>query len=313
MNGEGEGVPIRPPAIAELEVDTLDRYGKTLEGEFNRLLTPTSSSSILFPAQQSLLSGYFTRIAVSSFQLFWRTPTINPYNNRFTVSEYVGMGAIPYQITMPIGFYDLSGIATTMVAQLNAVNNRWRAQLITTTNTAEPFIRITNTANNPWGFDFAAPTSNQVNKRIFKFYDTVGITSLNFTPPDPAVPTAVSQDFAQTASLIYTPYVDIVSDRLGKFAKVKDNMTRQVQGQTNVLARIYLTPFNSRERFIGDFPLSLAVNYSAPKYIRWNPEEYINDFDLSLYDQYGDLLWCDPVNYPQYVTEYQFTLQASET
>ena len=308
-----EGVPIRPPAIAELEIDSLDRYAKTLDGAFNRLLTPSSSSSILFPAQQSLLSGYFTRIACSEFQLMWRTPTINPYNNRFTVSEFAGGVPIPYQITMPIGFYDLSGLATTMVAQLNAVNNRWKAELLTTTNTQEPFIRITNTANNPWGFDFAAPVSNQANKPIFKFYDTVGITSVNFVPPDPAVPTAVFQDFGITAPLVYTPYVDLVSDRLAKFAKVKDGMTRQYQGQTNVLARIYLTPFNTHQRFIGDHPLTLAIDYTTPKYIRWNPEEYINDFDLTLYDQYGDLLWCDPINYPQYMTEYQFTLQASET
>jgi hypothetical protein len=111
--------------------------------------------------------------------------------------------------------------------------------------------------------------------------------------------------------LAYTEYFDIVSDNLAKFSKVKDAMTRQYQGQTNVLARVFLTPYSTRQESTDYFslPFKLAVDYTTPKTVRWLPNEFVNDFDLKLYDQYGELLYWDEQN----STEYQLNIQASET
>lgn len=309
MNGEGEGTPIRFPAIAELEVSSLDRYPN--DGEFILAITnnPTTSSDILFPAKQALLSGYFTRIALSEVQLQWRTPNITPKNN-FVYWYDEGLDA-DFDIELPVNFYDLSGLGVALVANMNQAVGfpKYIVNLVNTVGT--DFLEIQTNNGDHWGFQPYFPINpSPTTIRGQRFFQTAGITRQNFYQ---LFPNNSVQRFGLTTNLSYTPYIDVVSDRLAKFAKVKDGMTRQFQGQTAILARLYLTPFNTKEQYCGNHPFQMAIDYTTPKYIRWNPGEYINDFDLLLYDQFGELLWCDPVNYPEFVTEYQLTIQASET
>ena len=295
-----EGVPIRPPAIAELEVDSLDRYPNTPQGFYERVAQKTTSSQITFPVRQSLMSGYFTRIAVSEFQLQWNTPNVNDYNNVFRVN-YNG---VTLTVTIYPDFYNLDQLVAELVQQFNTLFGAGTFAGSVVIAGDNRVARITTNTGLPWNFQ--APNLGITNNRAAKFYETFGISGGNFGPQ-------VVQFFGQAARLTYTSYIDVVSDRLAKFARVKDNMTRQYNGQTAVLARIYLTPPNTKEQYVGTKPFTITVDFTTPKYIRWSSEEYINDFDLSLYDQYGELLWCDPQGFPFFVTEYQFTLQASET
>lgn len=305
---EGEGVPIRYPAIAELEVDSRDRYPNTAFLQLELFNNLTDPANILFPARQSLLSGYFTRIALSQVQLQWKTPNINPRNNRFRWYDD-GLGNF-YEEVLPVGFYDLSGLGVSMVRVMNlaTVAGLYKVDLLNPTGT--PYLSITNTAGDDWGFEPLQPLNPVIPDTIIiqKFFQLAGITNRNTHTENPAV----IQSFGITATLAYTTYIDFVSDRLAKFAKVKDGMTRQRLGQTNVLSRIYLTPFNTHEQYSGTHPTILSIDYTTPKYIRWNAGEYINDFDLVLYDEFGDQLWWDK-DYPEFTTEYQLTIQASET
>ena len=313
---EGEGVPIRYPAIAELEVDTVDRYRNTPDGFITALTNPTTSSSVLFEARQTLTSGYFTRIALSEIQFHYKTPNVNPYNNRINiVTSNIQTGAIGgFASFISTGFYNIDTLGSTIATALSAsASGPFVYNPISPgTDNAAINIQCTNPST-LWAFN-----SNDIPRYkplIGPFYKMAGITKNNFVRAGLTGPENLStnQTFAQTTNLAYTDYIDIVSDRLAKFAKVKDSMTRQYQGQTAVLARIYLTPFNTHERFQGTHPTTLSIDYTTPKYIRWHPEEYINNFDLQLYDEFGNFVWCDPQNYPQYINEYQLTLQVSET
>ena len=318
---EGEGVPIRFPAIAELEVDTVDRYRNTPDGFITALTNPTTSSSVIFEARQTLTSGYFTRIALSEIQFHYKTPNINPYNNNFAVimSNFTPVPPTStingYLFPLDVGFYDIEQLGSSITARLNTTPEGPFIYTPINPNTEQEAIQIQ--CVNPstlWAFSPAEIPGRPT--QAGKFYKTAGISKLNIATGNPLINPGNlrnTQLFAQTANLAYTDYIDIVSDRLAKFAKVKDGMTRQYQGQSAVLARIYLTPFNTHERFQGTHPITLSIDYTTPKYIRWNPDEYINNFDLQLYDEFGNLVWCDPDNYPQYINEYQFTLQVSET
>ena len=343
MNGE-EGVPIRPPALAELDVDSRDRYEpNTYFGTAFGNVTP--SVDILYQAQQPLLSGYFTRLAVSEVNLQWRCPNINSYNNvfRFTslTSTNTGLVSTTYTATLPIGFYNVSTLTYTMAEVMGQEEAGEAPQQIYYENydNGDPYL---------FGGD-VTPTYDIFQRSIIynSTYTSSGgpiVTStftssihggFKFEPPNPAIPETYDQEgkfwataqpintqafnefsFAQQpcwfySDLAYTNYIDIVSDRLAKFAKVKDGMTRQYQGQTNVLARVFLTPFGQKEapNVCAGQPFNLAIDYTTPKYMRWNPEEYLYDFDLRLYDMYGNILYWSPL----YSTEYQLNLQASET
>ena len=302
---EGEGVPIRYPAIAELEVDSRNRYSITGYGPVNQYFAQSSPYQYRFQSRQSLISGYFNRIALSEFQMQWRTPNITPRNNRFAWYDVaLGQG---YIADMRVSFYDLSGIGVEMAFQMNGATapGTYTVQLLT--RYGQEYLQIRRTGNTNFYFELqTGPQPNEDTPIIAKFYNTVGITPLNQNPQ-------FFQDFAFATPLTYTDYIDIVSDGLAKFAKVKDSMTRDYQGQTSVLARVYLTPFGTKEKYPAAKPFSMAIDYTTPKYIRWNPEEFVNDFDITVYDQYGDVLWWDPVLYPWFNTEMQFTLQVSET
>ena len=302
---EGEGVPIRFPAIAELEVDSRNRYDVTGYGPVEQFIGQKSPYQFSFQSRQSLISGYFNRIALSEFQMQWRTPNVTPRNNK--ISWLDTEDNITRTVDLPVSFYDLSGLGFAMNFYMNfsLPSPRFRVEL--RNRFGQDYLRLIQI--NGFPFRFVLPVGLQANPDtpiICKFYNTAGITTLNENQQ-------VFQDFAFATPLTYTDYIDIVSDGLAKFAKVKDSMTREFQGQTAILARVYLTPFNTKEQYPAIRPFTMAVDYTTPKYIRWNPQEYVNDFDITVYDQYGDILWWDGVNYPWFNTEIQFTLQVSET
>jgi hypothetical protein len=321
---EHKGTPIRFPAVAELQVDSRDRYTDPIQ--FAN--APTTSSDILFPAKQSLLLGYFTRIGVSDLQLEWRTPNINSYNNTVQWnSEYV-VSLSPlstfistYTATLPIDFYNRSSLIQAVCKEMSLTEQNGVAAppLYTPLNPPpREQERDCIVQKNPFyvstfGTEFQFLTKSEFNSSMNqstivlpstqKFFNTTQIYGFQ---------TLLNQDnllIDPLSDLCYTRYFDIVSDNLVKYSKVKDSMTRQKQGQTNVIARVYMTPYNNKERFPCNEPFNMAVDYSTPKNMRWLPLEYLNDFDLKLYDQYGEVLFWAPV----FSTEYQLNIHASET
>ena len=316
---EGDGTPIRFPAVAELQVDSRDRYTNPIQ--FAN--TPTTSSDILFPARQSLLSGYFHRIGVSDLQLEWRTPNINTYNNTVQWdSEYritpISTVVSTYTTSIPVNFYNRSTLINTVCKAMSFTEQGGPVSppLYSVKPESNEYVNCIVQKNpaylSTFGYDFRFITEDYFNTFLNqstiikpttqKFFNTTQIFVFQTLFDN-------NELIDPVADLTYTRYIDIVSDNLAKYSRVKDAMTRQKLGQNNVLARVYLTPYNNKEQFPGSEPFNMAVDYTSPKYIRWDPIEYLNDFDLRLYDQYGELLYWAPV----FSTEYQLNIHASET
>jgi len=118
----------------------------------------------------------------------------------------------------------------------------------------------------------------------------------------------------QTASpnFLFTPYIDIVSNNLTKFQKVKDSDTTTT-GRVALISRTYLSGATypqptSGAYTIGSEPFTLTADLNTPKIIRWNKDETVYNLDFSLYDQYGDLIYWTNDN----PTEFQMTLLCQE-
>ena len=308
MDDNGDISTIRFPAKSELEVSSIDRY----ENQFAGFLNKSPSNNILFPARQSLLAGYFTRIALTEVQLKWRTPNINIYNDIFSYLSLQPTGLQSFTIQLETDFYTPTQLINRVVALMNIAEPTLAPGSPTYIGSYTPslggFITKNPLAGRGTLFSIVlgnptlAPDTNGA--RAQKFLQTCGTDPLNVIALN-----NTQQLLERFADVAYTRYVDIVSEALGKYSRVKDNMTRQREGRTNVLARIFLVPFGQKETFPYSTPFTLAVDYNTPKYLRWNPGEYINDFDLSLYDMYGNLLFWDE----EYSTEYELNIQASET
>jgi hypothetical protein len=144
---------------------------------------------------------------------------------------------------------------------------------------------------------------------VLKTYTTLGITA--------EISNSVTDAFysrIQTASpnFLFTPYIDIVSNNLTKFQKVKDSDTT-TSGRVGMIARMYLSgvgaPVNTTATSSpGCEPFIMTADLNNPKIIRWNKDETVYNLDFSLYDQYGDLIYWTNNN----PTEFQMTLLCQE-
>jgi hypothetical protein len=113
------------------------------------------------------------------------------------------------------------------------------------------------------------------------------------------------------ASLCYTRYVDITSNKLTKFSNAKDSLTQLEYN--NIICRIYL---DNDVNISGEAPFGVApcVNlyrqFKNPKWIQWSPNEFISDLDLKLYDDAGQLLYIPTKSQG---ANYLLTVQLSES
>ena len=94
MGQQGEGVNIRNPSTALFGISSIDRYNRPSDDQ-NELIAsesnPISIKSLLSPYDftltnnNNLLSGFFTRLAVSEAQFRWTIPTLTTRNNKIYI------------------------------------------------------------------------------------------------------------------------------------------------------------------------------------------------------------------------------------
>jgi hypothetical protein len=108
------------------------------------------------------------------------------------------------------------------------------------------------------------------------------------------------------APMSYTRYIDITSSNLCKKQNVKDGSTQPSEMFNNsILARIYICNNFNESRFdsvtagcniVGTRPYQLYKMFDSPKYIYWDAREFINNVDLQVRDDAGQLLYNIPVS-----------------
>jgi hypothetical protein len=94
MGQQGEGVNIRNPSTALFSISSIDRYNRPSDDQ-NELVAsesnPISVKTLLSPYDftltnnNNLLSGFFTRLAVSEAQFRWTIPTLTSRNNKIYI------------------------------------------------------------------------------------------------------------------------------------------------------------------------------------------------------------------------------------
>ena len=138
-------------------------------------------------------------------------------------------------------------------------------------------------------------------------------------------------------TLQYTQYIDIVSDKLHQYSTNRDGNSDNFFSR-NLLCRLYISDeasnivqgFQSQEAgnaFLINFvpgvnaPMIIHRQFKNPKAVMWNKEASVDWLDISVYDQYGNLVptvpygGTIPYNFPPpFFTfpDFQITLLASE-
>lgn len=369
------GTPIRQPATALLCVDSADagRYvdasgapQKYITGGFR--IDSNNPADIQINKQTPLLFGYMTRLSLTEIAMEWSTPNVNERNNTFTFvfTTFNEPGPpertdIICRVALEEQFYLPQELATALQTQLNALNNdvgqatwsvtysarsnKFTIALVSDEGTQHAFCPLP--PGIAWTIDesispagVTVPTGIVQDDLTYVMGLTVPYQYITSAGESASAPSGLSTSvIGGYAPMVYTPYVDIVSNIVTKNQAVQDNDTTLRNG-TAKLARIYLRNENIESCFdtddagdvtkcniVGCRPFSFRREFKNPKVIMWNTTENVDIIDLQVIDRLGFPVYIErlfrgdypsPLDVPEVAylgntANFQFTIMATET
>jgi hypothetical protein len=325
--------PIRFPAQAELVIDSLDRFhdppgglysGQPISKVLNSLVSSQNPvSNFQIAVKRNLLYGYFHRLAITQLQMQLRLPTvITGINDQFILSKNASTGGVVLDvITVPQGYYTPTTLAAALQVLIRASLAGTAGYTVAYTPLTGGFTFATNTADTTCLYFANFPPSVGVSETqalvYYKFGRLIGagrkaygVQSETASPPTIAPLTSFA---TQSLNFWYTEYIDICSQTITRYKRVKDAASTDA-GLQNIVARVYLNPPDTQAKYsAGDSPNSspsvLTVEFKTPDAHKWSAEEALQNIDFQLYDMWGEPLYWSSEN----GTEFQMTLLASES
>lgn len=348
------GTTIRQPSVALLCVDSDDQQKFSADGFRIDSETP---SRIYINKQRPLMFGYMTRLALSEMNIQWDTPNVNKSNNTLTMALYSATDATPpvvafqdyIRIDILEGFYSPDELATAIENKLNADadvianglsftvtydNDQCNFSIVQTavygSGRLKGFFQIINGS---------APRSlTGLDKLSDDILYCIGMDAVDRDSNGTALP-YYSRITGGLAPMLYTPYVDVVSNLLTKNQNVSDGSTSTIYTASK-LARIYFsnevietrhdnlvsgTDVVSVCNIPGTRPCIFRREFKVPKQIQWNSTENVDAIDIQVLDYKGNpVVIQDQITtgvnpatnaisvFETSNTSFQFTLQISE-
>lgn len=288
---QDNAVTIRPPSTALMSIDSGDRIVgvRSTPSYIPQNLSPYSFS---VTQDQAYLSGYFTRVAVTSVYFPYTMPTITLGNRQMIIQYSIGGTgpvvsttlSLEYQVSVP-PFFGSAGkwyTCTTLAAELQGkIRANTPMTGFTVTFDTEQYRFIANT-NNTDQFTFVPVYLQNYNPGVFAMMNwnnkgsPGGINSLG-----PVLDSGVP-------NLLQTRYVDIVCEQLTYPQDVRDSST-QVRSHDSI-CRIYLEDPDVPIHDQGSKPFIMRIDFNTPKQIKWVPGTSIANMNFRVLNQYGGVL-----------------------
>jgi len=343
----------QPNAI--LAISSRDRYITSIGGNANQPFSIALEAQYLNAAPyandfsittpSALMNGYIDKIIISQIQLQYNLPNVIPNGNDLLVVAYETSqqsGIYNYQlVVIPYGFYTPKEIAAALENRLNFYISDLQPWAVEFTSSVGADFGFSVYSNNQDGLRFFFPSPDMMRvpsifvlsetqiTRYLKTCKLLGFNNNNSEPTD-----FLGQVSWNAPDFLYTPYIDIYSDALTNYQKLKDTDS-STSRRKGLLSRVYLSGVGTpqittngyaNEDFLtivpstalGSNPFILTYDLNNPKIINWTPDTAINSLDFQLRDCYGDLLWnYQPAVYAGeflevYNTEFQMTLLCVE-
>jgi hypothetical protein len=110
------------------------------------------------------------------------------------------------------------------------------------------------------------------------------------TPPFPPGPVG-STISGNPTGLVYTQYIDIVSEKLNYYSQQKDGSSDPLTSQA-LVCRLYIADEISIAQNVDSFyqPFLIHRQFSNPKTLMWNKDAVVDWLDIAVYDEYGELV-----------------------
>lgn len=287
-----KGVDIREASTANFLIDSEDRVGAPFSSGVIQPVTTTCADFII-SKNQSLMNGFFTRLAVQEVVFTCGMPNVSPrWSNDQIFIDVSGVGTLI--ATIEEGFYNVEQYLDAMVAALNALPAAVAANVV--------FSIIPLAQANGAALRCEVAT---VNTPIATANNTVAAGQLGIAPNQLFGPALINPNRPANSRSVDLPikapdirglrYVDFVCSQLTYNQEVKDATTYTVD--RDVLHRWYFsydgpvaTDGYGFPILMGYEPFSVRRSIAFPKQIRWSPNQPITNLQFQLYDQNGNAL-----------------------
>lgn len=309
-------ITMRPSSTAVFAVDSADRYAS-----YNvRATGGTTPYKFNIYKNESLLNGFFKRIALSEIVFPYYIPNINAKTDTILVSENGGP-LIPITITA-LGFYSPTELASTLAGLMQiALANPG----LTCNYSNGVFTFNTNTADT---IAFARGNFGGPGARLneFQLYDLLNMSG----PGVNGRQTPATIQVSGVTRCRYTEYIDIVCPQLTYNQELKDGSSDPIV--RDMIARIYIEDETSpvipvyktaapagvvmtQDTAIpGTYPFTIYRKFTMPKQILWNKAQPLGNLTFEVYDDKGQLLSSHygPVYPDATMPDWRMTLLVSE-
>jgi len=313
----------RNPASQYLVLDSRNRVQSSTVSAVSK--EPWNDFRLQKP--QSLMESFATRIGVCEIRFPWFIPNITKRNNTFTYFGYVGLVETATTITVPYGFYDPASLVTEINNQMNVAGyvngltlSYFDGQYTFSPPPGQisdlPYICFAPLTVNDTVLDVPSESSYYNNPSLCLTlgmpYENVGFL-YGVTEP-------FSGNYTET---LYTQYVDIISNKYNQYTTNLDGNSYS-SGSNRLLARVYLSDETSTGGNYSNLyePFVIHRQFKNPKMVMWNKEAVVDWFDISVVDQWNQLVplptqlitrldgesESKPASYP----DFQITLLATE-
>jgi hypothetical protein len=289
---DDNAVTVRPSSTALFSVDSADRYASYQA----RAAAPTGPYSFSISKSESLLNGFFKRIALTEVVFPYYIPNINSKTDTILVSD--NGGALTPVVIPTGGFYSPAELAAVLQAQLIIATGN--AGL--TVSYSDGVFRFATNNADTIGFARGNFGGLGANLNEFQLYDLLALSGpgLNGRTADAtSITTGVTR-------CRYTEYIDIVSSQLTYNQELKDGSSDPIvrdmiariyiEDETSPVIPVYQTaapagPVMTPDVAIpGTYPFTIYRKFPHPKQILWNNTQPLGNLTFEVYDDKGQLL-----------------------
>jgi hypothetical protein len=236
------------------------------------------------------MEAFATRITISEVRFPWFIPNINSTNNTIWLQAEANLPVSPltiYPIVVPSGFYTWDLLTTTLnglIRETTALNPP-----VVSTNGSQFIFTPGVASGSMFSLYWYNPLTNAPTNQQYLTQSSLALT-MGFDWEQVSGGSNVTQALiGNPTELLYTQYVDIVSEKLNYYSQVKDGSSA---GSTNkaLICRLYISDEVSIGAQIGQIPTIIHRQFKNPKQIMWNKDAVIDFLDVSVLDQFGQLV-----------------------
>jgi hypothetical protein len=312
-----KGVDIREPSTAFFLIDSADRsnYNRsTYFGTSGDDATTAAADFQITKPGQNLITGFFTRMAMTEIELTWNLFNVSSVagNNSVIVRvREISTGTVtPYTVTIPNGNYTVKAALDALVVAMTTATGQTFTVVDSPSFTGKKAIQIAGSTHR-FLFTATAPIPASPAPLVLVLSQRLGMRTFDFG----AAPAAIYYSSALTASdpdLTPYQYIDITCPQLASQQKVKDATTSPFDAIDVVYRWVFAnddanpTTYDAYGYPIlqGYLPFKSRRLLPFPKQIRWNPLLPIGNLDFQTYTDQETLLSYAGAN-----ERYEFKIQ----